>query len=90
MTGWGLRNVNTAVGVAVLVLFLLPVIVFPYQTLIFGTSHADGSYRNCGTSIPISYFLDSTGRPIYISKNDLRSRIIDLQTGSFEILEERR
>jgi predicted amidohydrolase len=37
-----------------------------YNTIIFGTSHADGSYRNCGTSIPISYCIDSDGEPIYI------------------------
>ncbi|MDD7795505.1 hypothetical protein [Clostridium sp. 'White wine YQ'] len=51
-----------------------------YNTIIVGTSHADGSYRNCGVSIPISYFIDSDGNPIYVSKSDTRTRIIDLRT----------
>ena len=29
-------------------------IAIKYNTMIIGTSHADGSYRNCGISIPIS------------------------------------
>ncbi|MCL6604189.1 MAG: hypothetical protein K6T94_15095 [Paenibacillus sp.] len=57
-----------------------------YNTMIIGTSHADGSYRNCGISIPISYCIDSNGKPVYISKNDLRSRIIDIETRHFDIL----
>lgn len=57
-----------------------------YNTMIIGTSHADGSYRNCGISIPISYCIDSNGKPVYISKNDLRSRIIDIETRNFDIL----
>jgi len=32
-----------------------------YKTIVIGTSHADGSYRNCGISIPISYCIDSNG-----------------------------
>lgn len=51
-----------------------------YKTIIIGTSHADGSYRNCGVSIPISYCIDSNGEPIYISKSDTRIRIINLST----------
>lgn len=39
-----------------------------YHTMIIGTSHSDGSYRNCGISIPISYFINSNGEEIYISK----------------------
>lgn len=49
-----------------------------YNTMIIGTSHADGSYRNCGVSLPISYFIDSNGEAIYISKSDTRTRIVDL------------
>ena len=49
-----------------------------YKTIIIGTSHADGSYRNCGVSIPISYCIDSDGETVYISKADTRTRIIDL------------
>ena len=51
-----------------------------YNTMIIGTSHADGSYRNCGISIPISYCIDKSGEEIYISKSDTRTRIIDLNT----------
>jgi predicted amidohydrolase len=44
-----------------------------YNTIIIGTSHADGSYRNCRVSIPISYCIDSNGEPIFISKSDTRT-----------------
>ncbi|MDQ0192495.1 hypothetical protein [Paenibacillus wynnii] len=57
-----------------------------YNAMIIGTSHADGSYRNCGVSIPISYCIDPNGEPVYISKNDIRSRIIHLETRQFDIL----
>ena len=56
-----------------------------YNTIIIGTSHADGSYRNCGVSIPISYCIDSSGEPIFISKSDIRTRIVDLETKEVEI-----
>ena len=56
-----------------------------YNTIIIGTSHADGSYRNCGVSLPISYFIDSDGEAIYISKSDIRTRIVDLSTKTVEI-----
>ncbi|WP_326513682.1 hypothetical protein [Clostridium intestinale] len=55
-----------------------------YKTIIMGTSHADGSFRNCGISIPISYCFDSSGEPIFISKSDLRSRIVNLNTKEVE------
>ncbi|MEG0774757.1 hypothetical protein [Clostridium sp.] len=51
-----------------------------YNTIILGTSHADGSYRNCGISIPIAYCIDKDGEPIFISKSDTRTRIINLST----------
>lgn len=62
-------------------------IAVKYNTMIIGTSHADGSYRNCGISIPISYWIDSTGQPIYISRNDTRSHIINLETRQVDILD---
>ncbi len=49
-----------------------------YKTIVIGTSHADGSYRNCGISIPISYCIDSNGDEIFISKADTRTRIVDI------------
>lgn len=57
-----------------------------YKTIIMGTSHADGSYRNCGVSLPISYCIDNTGEPIYISKSDTRRRIVDLDTKEVQVL----
>jgi len=62
-------------------------IAVKYNTMIIGTSHADGSYRNCGISIPISYWIDSTGQPIYISRNDTRSCIINLETRQVDVLD---
>jgi hypothetical protein len=61
-------------------------IAMTYNTIIFGTSHADGSYRNCGTSIPISYFINSNGEPLYISKSDTRTRIVNIDTNKVEVL----
>lgn len=49
-----------------------------YKTIVVGTSHADGSYRNCGISISISYCIDSNGEEIFISKADTRTRIVDI------------
>lgn len=57
-----------------------------YETMIIGTSHADGSYRNCGVSLPISYCIDCNGEPIFISKCDTRSRILDLETKQIEYI----
>lgn len=56
-----------------------------YNTIMIGTSHADGSYRNYGVSIPISYFIDSNGESIYISKSDTRTRIVNLSTKEVDI-----
>lgn len=60
-------------------------IAITHQMMIMGSSHADGSYRNCGVSIPIAYCIDRNGKDVFISKNDLRSRIIDVETKSVEI-----
>lgn len=57
-----------------------------YKTMVIGTSHADGSYRNCGVSLPISYCIDCNGEPIFISKCDTRSRILDLGTKQIECI----
>jgi hypothetical protein len=55
------------------------------KTTIIGTSHADGSYRNCGISIPISYCIDENGRAIYISKADTRTWIVDTCTSEVTV-----
>lgn len=51
-----------------------------YKTIIVGTSHADGSYKNCGISMPIAYCIDSSGEPLFISKSDTRTRVVNLNT----------
>lgn len=48
--------------------------------IVLGASHADGSYRNCGISIPIAYVYDKDGTEIYLSKDDTRTVIVDLHT----------
>ncbi|AJY75623.1 hypothetical protein [Paenibacillus beijingensis] len=55
-------------------------IAVTYRTMIIGTSHADGSFRDSGVSIPIAYCIDKNGEAVFISKNDIRSRILDLDT----------
>ncbi|WP_159888576.1 carbon-nitrogen hydrolase family protein [Paenibacillus puerhi] len=60
-------------------------IAIAYNTMIIGTSHADGSYRDTGVSIPIAYCFDINGEEIFISKNDVRSRILDLQSKTIYI-----
>jgi hypothetical protein len=61
-------------------------IAITYKTIIIGTSHSDGSYRNCGVSIPISYCIDASGEIIFLSKADKRTRIINLLTKEVEII----
>ncbi len=50
------------------------------HTLIIGTSHADGSFGDTGVSIPIAYAIDRNGEAAFISKNDVRARILHLET----------
>lgn len=58
-----------------------------YETTIIGTSHADGSYRNCGVSIPISYCIDASGEIVFLSKADNRTRIVNLHAKEVEIVD---
>jgi hypothetical protein len=58
-----------------------------FNTLIIGTSHADGSFRDSEISIPISYCIDENGSEIFIAKNDTRTRIINLETRVVTTLE---
>ncbi|TCI54116.1 hypothetical protein EVJ24_07405 [Exiguobacterium sp. SH1S21] len=62
-------------------------IAIQQQAIILGTSHADGSYRNCGHSIPIAFFFDETGEPILLSKDDTRTRIVDTVQKTVEVLD---
>ena len=63
-------------------------IALQQRSIILGTSHADGSYRNCGFSIPMAYCFDETGKAILLSKNDTRTRIIDTETKTVVVLED--
>ncbi len=47
------------------------------KAMIIGTSHADGSYRNCGVSIPIAYCYDEKGEEVFLSKNDTRTIVLE-------------
>lgn len=47
------------------------------KAMIIGTSHADGSYRNCGISLPIAYCFDENGEEVFLSKNDTRTRVLE-------------
>lgn len=57
------------------------------NSYLIGCSHADGSYRNCGFSIPIAYVFDKKGQQIYLSKGDTRSFIIDLETHNISYID---
>lgn len=45
---------------------------------VIGTSHVDGSYRNCGVSIPIAYVIDEYGKVLFLSKNNTKSNIVEI------------
>ncbi|WP_373231351.1 hypothetical protein [Cohnella sp.] len=51
-----------------------------YNTMIIGASHADGSFRDSDISIPISYCIDKEGMVIFLSKNDVRTRILNTES----------
>lgn len=55
-------------------------IAVTYKTMIIGVSHADGSFRGSDVSIPIAYCFDQNGKIIFISKNDIRTRMLDFAT----------
>ncbi|ULL18555.1 hypothetical protein DVH26_31255 [Paenibacillus sp. H1-7] len=55
-------------------------IAVAYNTMIIGTSHADGSFRGSDVSIPIAYCFDANGEAVFVSKNDVRTRVLDVLT----------
>ncbi|PLT31134.1 hypothetical protein [Peribacillus deserti] len=63
-------------------------IAITYKTKIIGTSHSDGSYRNAGVSIPIAYCIDKDGSAVFISKNDVRTRVFNWETSEVLISNE--
>lgn len=48
------------------------------KCFIVGTSHADGSYKNCGYSIPIAYCFDQNGDEIFLQTNKVTSKIVEI------------
>ncbi|WP_228275688.1 hypothetical protein [Gracilibacillus oryzae] len=50
------------------------------NTMIIGTSHADGSFGDTGISIPIAYCIDKDGLVVFISANDVRTRLLNFET----------
>lgn len=48
------------------------------ECFIVGTSHADGSYKNCGHSIPIAYCFDQNGDEIFLQTNKVTSKIVEI------------
>lgn len=60
-------------------------IAVKYNTMIIGTSHADGTFKDSDVTIPIAYCFNQSGEIIFISKNDVRSRILDLKSNKVYI-----
>lgn len=58
-------------------------IAVKHKVMIIGTSHADGFFGDRGVSIPISYCFDRQGDPVFITKNDTRTRILDVHSKQF-------
>jgi len=54
-------------------------IAVSYKTKIIGANLADGSFRGIDTFIPIAYCFDNTGDAIFVSKNDVQTRILDIR-----------
>lgn len=51
------------------------------EAMLIGTSHADGTFRDCDVSIPIAYGVDKDGSEAFLSKNDTRSILYDTTNG---------
>lgn len=60
-------------------------IAVAYQAMVVGTSHADGSFRNCGISIPIAYCIDRDGTAVFISHDDVRPVLLDTDRKSVKV-----
>lgn len=61
-------------------------IAIKYKAMMIGTSHADGTFGDCDVSIPIAYCIDSNGKEIFISKNDISTRMLDISNMTVRIL----
>ncbi|REJ14855.1 MAG: hypothetical protein C6W57_13140 [Caldibacillus debilis] len=56
------------------------------KSIVIGTSHSDGFYKNHRCSIPIACRFDEIGNPISIAKNDTGLRIFDTETKSVHVM----
>ncbi len=61
-------------------------IAIKYNTMIIGTNHADGSFGDTGISIPIAYCIDKDGSVVFISDNDVRTRLLNFETKQVSVL----
>ena len=59
-------------------------IAMQQHSIVMGTSHADGSYRDSEISIPISYCITPDGEVVLASRSDTRTRTILLDRGITE------
>lgn len=59
-----------------------------HHTVILGTSHADGSFRDSDITIPLAYGIDRTGELLFLRKNDVRTVVFDTETLTLEAAEE--
>lgn len=62
-------------------------IAIKFKTFVVGVSHSDGSYKNCGVSIPIAYCVNPKGEIVHLLKNDVKNTILNLSNESFRIIE---
>lgn len=61
-------------------------IAIEQKAFVVGASHADGSYRNCGFSIPVAFCFDREGNEVLVSKNDVRTRVLDVDMNKVGIM----
>src|SRR5690606_13587681 len=55
-------------------------IAIEHKTMVIGTSHADGSYRNSSISISLAYCFNPTGSAVFIAEDDVRTRMLNVDT----------
>ncbi|MCE5172370.1 hypothetical protein LQV63_24140 [Paenibacillus profundus] len=58
-----------------------------HMTMVIGTSHADGCFKDSDISIPIAYCVDSNGEVVFVRKNDTRTVIFDTESRKIEVLQ---
>lgn len=58
-----------------------------HMTMVIGTSHADGCFKDSDISIPIAYCVDLNGEVVFVMKNDTRTVIFDTESREIEVLQ---